>query len=424
MIHYITSNGIGNAWVAAELRILGDAGVPYRLHSMRRPHQDFYGDEWARTIDRNTACIYPIGLLAFVGAVMAAPFTFRVRFFRALWNALFSERESWRARIACLFHLFVACRWARDLRKQDVSLIHSQWIQSGGTIGWYAAWLLDKPFSFTGHACDLFRDRSALKDKIKAADLIVAISEFHRDFYLEEGATPNQICIVYCGIDVDQFAFEPTPPSSTPRILSFGRLVQKKGFDTLIDACAILKSRGIDFTCEIAGNGPEEETLRRQRDELELQGEVAITGKPLLQEEVADWLHHGHIFAQPCRWSDDNDVDGIPRSLMEAMACGLPCVASRIAGLPDLVLHEETGLLVEPEDSDALANALQRLIESAELSQSLARDGRTRIEEVFNLSTCLNPLIDKFQKYLPTSTASGSPECSVSDNSAMAMAKS
>jgi len=401
VIHYITTNGIGNAWVAAELRGIQGYGLSCKLHSMRAPHQNFFASKWAQRMNEATQLIYPMPVIQTAWSIASAPLRFRGRFATALLNALFSARESSRARVACLAHLAVACHWARSLDPDDVDLIHSQWIQSGGTIGWYAAWLLDKPFSFTGHAVDLFRDRSALKDKIRSADFIVAISEFHKQFYIDNGANPDKVHVVYCGIDLSDYPYSYHGVDPKPRILSFGRLVEKKGFDTLIAACDLLRKRGRSFECVIAGDGPEEQRLQQMVTQLDLQGVVQVTGKPLLQEEIAGWLGAGHVFAQPCCWSSDNDVDGIPRSLMEAMACGLPSVSTAVAGIPDLIKDGESGLLVPPKDAAALADALERLMDDEVLAQRLSKGGRKHIEEHFNLETCLQPLAELFRSKSP-----------------------
>lgn len=400
MIHYITTNGIGNAWVAAEVQRIQDQGVPCVIHSMRAPHQNFYGSDWAERINKETRLIYPINPFVLLWAVLLAPIRFRGRFFSALTNALFASRESLRARVSCLFHLGVACLWANGLRRQDVHLIHSQWIQSGGTIGWYAGWLLDKPFSFTGHAVDLFRDRSALRDKIRSAHFIVAISEFHRRFYIEEGANNEKIHTVYCGIDLEDFSYRYRPIGTPTQINSFGRLVEKKGFDTLIEACALLRDRGRDFRCTIGGDGPDEEELRLLIRKFGLDDIVELKGEPILQENLPAWLDRADVFAQPCRWSADNDVDGIPRSLMEAMAIGLPSVTTDVAGLPDLVIDGESGLLVQPNNPSELADALERIIVDTALAEKLSRGGRRQVEQRFNLDTCLEPLGRLFREML------------------------
>ena len=397
-ICYITTNGIGNAWVAAELKVLAEKGINIDLYSMRRPHQSFFGSDWANKISQQTECLYPLPILSFFFSILAAPFLFRARFFSGLCNALWSPRENIRARVAGLAHFFVACHWARQISPKSYQLIHSQWIQSGGTIGFYASWLLDIPFSFTGHAVDLFRDRCALKDKVKHADFIIAISKFHKDFYITEGASAEKIHIVYCGIDLDEYAYNFSESKAPIRVLSFGRLVEKKGYSILIEACGLLRDLGVDFHCEIAGSGPEYEALKRLTASLNLDKRITITGKALNQEEIEEWMQKGDIFAQPCCWSADNDVDGIPRSLMEAMAVGLPSISTSVAGIPDLIEHMKTGLLIAEQDADALAKAIKLLIDDASLRKDLSKSGRQIVEQKFNLETCLDPLAEVFSQ--------------------------
>jgi colanic acid/amylovoran biosynthesis glycosyltransferase len=392
-ICYITTNGIGGPWVAAELKIIQQRGIRADLHSMRTPELSFFDSDWAQRINNATEHIYPLPIASFAVSLLIAPLLFRAKFFSALYNALFSERESIRARIAGTTHLFVACHWARMINSRDYKLIHSQWIQSAGTIGFYAAWLLDIPFSFTGHAVDLFRERCALKDKISRAEFIVAISEFHKQFYIDEGASPNKIHIVYCGIELNEYPYNFSPPSDAIRILSFGRLVEKKGFDTLVHACNLLREDGIDFQCEIAGSGPEYGSLVELVSHFGLEDFVTITGKPLKQEEIQEWMSKGDIFAQPCCWSSDNDVDGIPRSLMEAMAIGLPSISTRVAGIPDLIEHQTSGLLIAERDAAGLAQSICILAKDRNIMQKMSAAGRRTVEERFNLDDCLDPLV-------------------------------
>lgn len=396
MIHYITTNGIGNAWVAAELEAMERKGIPFVLHSLHRPHQNFFGSDWAARLDRETRLLYPLSPAGFALSLLLAPWLFGLAFWAGLGNALFGPRESFAIRLKTLAHFFVACHWARSLRRQKVSLIHAQWVHSAGSVAMYGAWLLGVPFSFTGHAADLFRDRIALVDKVRRAEFIVCISEFHRRLYLDLGARPEQLHLVYCGIDAEQFPYTPTARPRR-RILSVGRLVEKKGLPVLLDACAALKLRGVPFECVIAGNGPMAEPLRRQVEALGLSGEAQILDRAIPQEELPGLLAEADVFAQPCVWSKDNDVDGTPRTLLEAMATGLPCVATRIAGLPDLVEDGRAGLLVEPGDSAGLADALERLLTDEEEAARLGRSGRQIVEDRFRIDDCLEPLAELFR---------------------------
>lgn len=404
MIHYFTSNGVGNAWVANELSGMGAAQIPFVLHAMRKPDRLMHDSDWAIRINDDTRELYPLPMLPLLASLLAGPFLFGGRYFVALLNALFGRREHLRARIAGIAHFAAACHWARTLRQaaEPVTHIHSQWAHSCGTIAMYGGWLLDVPFSFTGHATDLFRDRCALEDKIRRADFIVCISEFHRSFYLENGARPEQLFIVYCGINPEWFhpPGENAAGDRTFRVLSSGRLVEKKGFAYLIEACRILADRGEQFECVIGGSGELEADLRAQVEKLKLDAIVTVTGKALQQERIIEFMHSGDVYVLPCVWATDNDVDGLPQMLMEAMACGLPAISTRLVGIPDLIRDGETGLLVEANDATGLADAISRLMHDRELAQRLARNGRQWVDEKFNLKDCLNPLIERFRQKL------------------------
>lgn len=417
MIHYITQNGIGNAWVANELSRVDAAGVPFVLHSMRRPDKLLHESPWAVRLNERTRLMYPLPTGGLLLSLLLAPLLFRGRWAEALMNALFGRREHLRARLAGLAHFAVACHVARRIRAapEPVTHIHAQWINSSGTIAMYLGWLLGVPFSFTGHATDLFRDRCALLDKIERADFIVCISEFHRSFYLENGARPGQCVIVYCGIDTSWFYPPPTGQSgdavSAPhrsfRILSSGRLVEKKGLSVLLDACRILSDRGEAFDCVIGGSGPLETPLKDHAARLGLQDRVTITGQALMQEKIVDFMHGGDAYVLPCVWAADGDVDGLPQMLMEAMASGLPAVSTRLVGIPDLIRDGETGLLVPPGDPAALADAIARLMHDPALSRRLADAGRRWVHQQFDLSNCLAPLIERYRDRLGAAASLG-----------------
>lgn len=402
MIHYITTNGIGNAWVANELRIVAGAGIPCRLHSMRKPGQYFFDSKWAREMHESCRDLYPPRVGRTAIAALLSPFRFKGRFFSALANAMFGSREHLRARVAGVAHFFVACEWAQRLRHERVDHIHSQWIHSCGTIGMYGALLLGVPFSFTGHAADLFRDRCALRDKIRRATFIICISEFHRQFFLENGARPEQLVITYCGIDPTMFTPRRRKRAANEpfRIMSSGRLVEKKGFAVVIEACRLLSERGENFECVIGGSGPLESDLRQHVREAKLEDVVTITGEPLAQERIPEFMERGDLYCLPCVWASDNDVDGLPQMLMEAMACGLPAVSTRLVGIPDLVIDGKTGRLVEPNDAERLANVLAELMHDEAQCERLAVAGRRWIEETFDIRTCLEPLIGRFRSAL------------------------
>jgi glycosyltransferase involved in cell wall biosynthesis len=396
----MSPQGLGDAWIGNELRQVDRAGVPFVLHALRRPSKTpYFTSDWFRGLHERTRAIHPLPPVGFVVSLVAAPFLFRGRYFAGLLNALFGERESLRNRAVALWHFLVACHWARGLRGGGVAHVHSQWIHAAGTVAWYGARLLGVPFSFTGHAADLFRNRVALRDKVRDAEFIGCISEFHRDLYRKLGAREEQMFLVYCGIDVAHFTprLRPRPVSGPVCVLSSGRLVEKKGFDVLIDACALLRERGRDMRCVIGGSGPLEADLRARVRERGLEDRVELTGRAIAQEDLPAFMAQGDVYCLPCVWASDDDVDGLPQMLVEAMACGLPAVSTRLVGIPDLVVHEETGLLVEPRRADQLADALERLIDDEPFARRLAAEGRRMVERRFDIETCLDPLIERYR---------------------------
>lgn len=402
-IHYMSPAGLGDAWVGNELREVERAGVPFVLHALRRPASTpYFTSDWFRRTHEAARNLLPLPPLGFAASVLLAPFLFRARFLACLWNALTGERESVRVRAVGLWHLLLACHWARGMRRERVSHVHSQWIHAAGTVAWYGARLLGVSFSFTGHAADLFRNRAALRDKVRDAAFIGCISEFHRDLFRSLGARDGQLFLAYCGIDVAHFTprLRPREPGRPPVLLSSGRLVEKKGFVHLIDACARLRRDGRDFRCVIGGSGPLESSLRARIAERGLGDVVTLTGKALSQEELPGFMEQGDVYCLPCVWASDDDVDGLPQMLVEAMACGLPAVSTRLVGIPDLVVHESTGLLVEPGDVDALAAALARLMDDEALARTLAERGRKLVEERFDIRTSLDGLISRYQERL------------------------
>lgn len=408
MIHYMTTIGVGDAWVANELRIVKRAGIPFRLHALMKPGATYFTSTDIADFNRESSVLYPLGIWAALLAFLVAPFRFGGRFWSALWNALIGERETFKIRLKALWHLAVACHWAHSLKDDDVSLIHSQWVHSGGTVAMYGAWLLGKPFSFTGHAADLFRNRQVLKDKIRRAEKIVCISEFHRQFFLENGARPEQLFIAYCGLNLSLFSAKPprVRAGGEPyHVLSAGRLVDKKGFDVFIRAIGLLKGRGLNVRATLEGSGPLEDKLRAQITEAALGDVITMTGTAIKQEDIPAFMEGGDVFTLHCVWAPDDDVDGLPQMLMEAMACGRPSVSTRIVGIPDLVIHEKTGLLVEPDDNaEALADALQRLLENPEFSAELVENAEEHLKKTFDLTHCLDTLLDHFRSHLRAKT--------------------
>ncbi|HVF45227.1 MAG TPA: glycosyltransferase, partial [Pyrinomonadaceae bacterium] len=177
----------------------------------------------------------------------------------------------------------------------------------------------------------------------------------------------------------------PTQPARPLlRALGVGRLVEKKGFDVLVEACAVLRGRGVAVEALIVGeSGEHEAVIRRRIAELDLGAHVRLAG-PMEQARLYEEYRRAGAFCLPCRVLDNGDRDGIPNVLVEAMACGVPVVTTPVSGIPEIVRDGVNGQLVPPDDPHALADALQRLAREPRFARRLASAGRETVRERFD----------------------------------------
>ena len=287
---------------------------------------------------------------------------------------------------------------ARIASRLGVEHLHAHFASAPARQAKLASMLSGIPFSFTAHAKDLYwsghgyRESHKLKHKIQRASLVVAISEYNRRFMESMGfhVPQGKIATIYNGLDLSAWPLRrprgrPIVRSEAPVILAVGRLVEKKGFDVLMEAASILESRGIRFRCWIAGEGPEQERLAGLVRDKNLEGLVELLGAIPQDRLAADLYTRAHVLAQPSIIASDGDQDGIPTVILEAMSVGLPVVATTVSGIPEAVVDGETGLLAQPRDPRALADALSRVLADDALAERLALGARRMIEERFSL---------------------------------------
>src|SRR5213593_1129273 len=258
------------------------------------------------------------------------------------------------------------------------------------------------PFSVTAHGQDFMKDLGSddlLREICAAAEFVAAETDYSRELLRQR--CPDSACKihrVYNGIDLERF---PTPALATmthvPRIVSVGRLVEFKGFEHLIDACAELARRGFDFNCDIIGDGPLRDMLRLRVNSLNLSSRINLLGS-LSQGVVLEKLQTADIFALASVTDAEGASDVFPTVIVEAMASARPVVSTRLAGIPELVIDGETGLLVSPADTAALTEALQKLLCDRELRVRYGCAGRARIEQHFRIEHTVVPLLKLFEQ--------------------------
>jgi hypothetical protein len=236
-----------------------------------------------------------------------------------------------------------------------------------------------------------------LREICREAEFVANETEFSKGLVTQLCPdSAGKMLRVFNGMELANFRPEADEKSSEAvRILSIGRLIEFKGFHHLIPACAELKEQGRNFSCEIIGEGPWRGQLAAQIDSLGLAEHVRLLGA-LPQEEVFQKLRSCDIFALACTRDESGATDVFPTVILEAMASARPVVSTRIAGVPEQIVPEETGLLVEPGTEAELADSLARLIDSPELRQRLGAAGRARLEAEFAVEHTVKPLHGAF----------------------------
>ncbi|MGI8875848.1 MAG: glycosyltransferase [Egibacteraceae bacterium] len=271
--------------------------------------------------------------------------------------------------------------------QRGIEHLHAHFGSVATTVARLAARLAGVPYSFTAHAKDIFHDDvdpADLRAKVADAALTVTVSDFNLAYLRRTiGAAPDRLERVYNGVDLVRFRYG--APADRPRdIVAVGRLVEKKGFADLIDACARLRDADVAFRCRIVGTGPEEAALRGRIAEHRLADRVELLGaRP--QDDVVALVGAAAVLAAPCLVGADGNRDGLPTVLLEAMALGTCCVATPVTGIPEAVQDGLTGLLVPQSRPDELADALRRLLDDAPLRIRLAAAARRRAETHFDV---------------------------------------
>jgi glycosyltransferase involved in cell wall biosynthesis len=292
--------------------------------------------------------------------------------------------------------------FARQMEALGVERIHAHFIWVNGVGAMIISSLIDIPFSLHPHAFGLFqRDPLNARRQLEDATNIFTITEFNRNFIasMSEKILEKDIIVIHCGVDIEKF--EPTDRISTgsqaPEILSIARLVEMKGMRYLIEACKILNEKNIPFRCSIAGDGELKGELEELIQKLELDDKVKLLGS-LKQTELIDLFQRSDIFALPCVVEEDGNRDGLPIVLMEAMAMKLPVISTPVAGIPELVHHEENGLLVASRDAAALAQALEKLVSDEALRKKYGECGRHTVITDFNVKYTSAALASHFER--------------------------
>jgi colanic acid/amylovoran biosynthesis glycosyltransferase len=277
--------------------------------------------------------------------------------------------------------------------------LHAHW----ATVSTSAAMLMSElsglRFSFTGHAWDIFQDTTLLAEKARAACFVLTCTEYNRRYLVDAARLPeHKIHVLYHGLRLQQPSDVVRELKGQLKILTVGRWSEKKGLSELVEALAVARDRGVDFSLTLIAGGGSSEYERRIRRAITDQGldnRTAIL--PWLpHREVLEIMRTSDLFVLPCVRPASGAMDGIPNVLIEALSVGLPVIATRLSGIPELVRHGDTGLLVDERDVDGIADAIAWCATHRAEARNFAMQGRRLVQRAFDIDKTISMLEQRF----------------------------
>ncbi len=397
---------ISETFISNEILLLEKMGFHIHIFSMRQPRENFthrsVADIRAQVdyLPEKILPHLPVLMKTNLLLVSRIPAVYR-NAMRMAWGRYLRTRKS-----ATLKHLLQAGYLVqRLLPGQGVAHLHAHFAHSPTSVALFSSLLSGLPFSFTAHAKDIYTsDPRQLREKISLARFVITCTGYNRE-YLRRLAPGAQIPIdcIYHGINPRLFtpAADPGLPAANGprRLLTVARLTAKKGLPTVLEALGRLRDDGIDFEHVLIGDGELRDEILASIRRLGLGGHTRWLGTQP-HEVVLAHYRRADVFLLGCRIAPNGDRDGIPNVLMEAMAMGVPVVATRVSAIPELVQHRRTGMLVPPEDPGAMARAVREVLEDAELRGDITRRARQRVTRDFDNQVLIGRLADHFKAAL------------------------
>lgn len=289
--------------------------------------------------------------------------------------------------------------FATIMKNNNVELIHVHFATMGA-IARKLSSILGLPYTLTAHAFDIYRNPNAdeLRKTMNNAESVITISEYNKNHLQSEIGITNRIEVIRCGIDLDRFnTRRRVKNNAIIKILTVARLVEKKGIEYLIRAIPIVIKQTHDCDLTIVGSGSLNDYLHKLVYDLDLEGSIQFKGD-VADFELMRYYEEADMFILPCIIAENGDLDGIPVSIMEAMAMKLPVVTTSVSGIPELVEDGISGILVPPKDEKAIADAIIKLHKDRQLGLEMGEKGKKIIEKKYNIVSESEKLIRIFEK--------------------------
>ncbi|MBW6442099.1 glycosyltransferase family 4 protein [Patescibacteria group bacterium] len=298
-----------------------------------------------------------------------------------------------------LYIFLKSCAYAEKFSHFKPDLILAHFFSEPSTITMFISKILKIPYGISAHAKDILVTSQYPREKVKSSKFITICNENAYKFVIDtaKGLDTSNIYLAYHGVDLQriyQSVENKDHRPEKPLILAVGRLVGKKGLEYLIEAGNILKERNLDFCISIIGSGPLYNELTEKIENLNLQDSVKILGsnKGLSNEDTLVHFKSASVFAFPSIETNEGDVDGVANVLLEAGIFKLPVVSTDAGGTGELIINEETGLVVPQRESQDFADKLELVLKNRELSERLGLNLYNKVLDKFSLDRNISQL--------------------------------
>jgi colanic acid/amylovoran biosynthesis glycosyltransferase len=385
-----------HTFIRREVEALRLRGLEIQTFSVRRPTSRELSSVRDQAEFANTFYLLPARLKELLSAHAFALTARPTAYLRVLLLALRHRVPGVRALVWAFFHFAEAIQLARELELRQITRLHNHFANAGATVGLLASSFLELPWSLTLHGISEtdYPAGLLLGAKIEAASFVACVSEFGRAQAMRISPPEHwhKLVIVRCALDFRDLPKKPSrDPARRIRLVCVGRLSPEKGHLGLLDAFANMLARGIDADLVLVGEGSERDKIEKALSRLHLDDKVHLTGtldEAATLTEIAD----ADVLVLP------SFMEGLPVVLMEAMALGIPVVATRVAGIPELIVDEKSGLLFSPANWDELADQLSKVCNDSLLRSRLGDAGRERVFKSHNVADAFDPLIRYFER--------------------------
>lgn len=394
-------------FIEQEIEALRAMGADIEVFSIRRPPPMVAQVPKYRALQQEITYLLPADWCRLILAHLWFALLRPVAFFGLLAFLLTRPHPGAVPRFKTLLHFAEGVYAAYLLQDRGREHVHAHFIDRAATVALCVGRLLKLPYSLTAHANDIYVPQPLVPEKLGEAAFAVTVSEFNKSYLLRHcpRLPPDSIVVLHPWVDLSNFQPPAQRPERAPlRILSVGRMVEKKGHRYLIEACRLLRDGGADVECQIVGDGPLMPELRALVERYGLSERVQLPGA-LPRSEVMARLHAADVFALACVVAPDGDRDGMPVALAEAMACELPVISTALPGLDELV-RPDAGYLVPPGDPLALARAIRSMQSlGADARAEIGWRGRAAVAADFELFDGTRRLADLFRRVIARHTA-------------------